>query len=72
MNTIDKDMTGDSLAIYDNGLRLTCEECGRRFTCCICQCNEVHFQRMEAENPSNKTKAMEWNEIINGDAFVDF
>ena len=67
MNTTGKDMAGDSLVIYDNGLRLTCRECGRR-SLAISQPN---LQKMEAE-PSAETKATKRKEIINRNAFVDF
>ena len=66
MNTIDKDVTGYSLAIYDNGLRLTCRECGTR-SLAISQHN---LQRMEAK-PSPKMKATEQKEITKRNAFVD-
>ena len=67
MNTTDKDVAGDSLAIYDNGLRSTCRECGRR-SLAISQPN---LQRIEAKL-SPKTKATERKEITKTFEVADF
>ena len=50
MNTTDKDVARDSLAIFDNGVRLTRGKCGKR-SLAIYASGSQNLQRMEAKNP---------------------